>query len=162
MVLNSTNSDAFCFEKSASTSKGNYVLMMETLRSLITNYNTKNWGISFRWFGHLLSMEHTPTRKRLVRSFQREDILLIWGKISFKNRKLFLNLFVWSMALYACEACTVSQREAFELWRFRRTLKIRWADRIRNEEVPVRIQRQRTPWKNAGKSRDTLTGHIAY
>ena len=44
------------------------------------------------------------------------------------------------MALYACEAWTISKGgkrrlEAFEMWCYRKLLKISWVDKVTNKEV---------------------------
>ena len=46
------------------------------------------------------------------------------------------------------------------MWCYRRMLKIRWVDRITNEEVLNRIGEERTLWHNLTKRRDRLVGHI--
>jgi len=47
---------------------------------------------------------------------------------------------IWSVALCGSETWNVGKHEgriinAFETWRWRRTLKIKWTDRITNDEV---------------------------
>jgi len=47
---------------------------------------------------------------------------------------------MWSVGLYASETWTVGKNEervtnAFEAWCWRRMLKIKWTDRVTNDEV---------------------------
>jgi hypothetical protein len=54
-----------------------------------------------------------------------------------------------TLSLYGSEAWTVGKvdqkgLEAFETWCWRRMLKIKWTDKIRNEEVYRRIDEERT------------------
>jgi hypothetical protein len=54
--------------------------------------------------------------------------------------------FVWSVALYKSEARTIGKinqkrPEAFETWCWRRMFKIKWTDKISNEEVYRRTLR---------------------
>lgn len=48
--------------------------------------------------------------------------------------------FVWSVALYGAETWTIikadkAKIEAFEVWCWRRVLKISWTDKMKNDEV---------------------------
>jgi hypothetical protein len=52
----------------------------------------------------------------------------------------FITSCTWSVALYGSETWTVGKNEeedvnAFETWSWSRMLKIKWTDRIRNDEV---------------------------
>jgi hypothetical protein len=72
--------------------------------------------------------------------------------------------FLWSVALYGSEAWTIGKvdqkrLEAFERWCWRRLLKIKWTDKIRNEEVYRRIEEERTLWNNIEKKRTRWIGH---
>ena len=78
---------------------------------------------------------------------------------------MFLKTFVWSVALYGSETCMISSSErrrieAFEMWCYRRMLKVRWVDRITNEEILNRIGERRTIWHNLTRRRDRMIGHI--
>jgi len=60
--------------------------------------------------------------------------------VDLEVRKRFLKIYVWSIALYGCETWTIStiekrKLEAFEMWCYRKILKIKWIDRITNEAV---------------------------
>ena len=55
---------------------------------------------------------------------------------------------VWSVALYGSETWTLGENEeriinAFETWCRRRMLKIKWTDRITNDEVFQRAKEER-------------------
>lgn len=90
---------------------------------------------------------------------------LLRANIDLKVRKSFLKMFVWSVALYGSETWTISSAEkrrieAFEMWCYRRMLKIRWVDKVTNEEVLKRIGEKRSLWRILTKRRDRLVGHI--
>ena len=68
-------------------------------------------------------------------------------------------------AMYGSETWTINSLdkkriEAFEMWCYRRMLKIRWVDRITNEEVLNRIGEKRNLWHNLTRRRDRLVGHV--
>ena len=63
-------------------------------------------------------------------------------------RKKLVNCYVWSMALYGAETWTLratdqKRLESFKMWCWRRMEKISWTDRVRNEEVLLRVNEQR-------------------
>ena len=65
---------------------------------------------------------------------------LLKGDISLRLRKRLLKCYVWSVLLYGCEAWTLStdlgkRIEAFEMWCYRRMMKVSYIDRKMNEEV---------------------------
>jgi len=73
-------------------------------------------------------------------AFNRKKTLHTSKNISLKIRKNILKTYVLSIALYGCKIWTISMEErkkleAFEMWSYRRKLKISWMDRITNKEV---------------------------
>jgi len=55
---------------------------------------------------------------------------------------------IWSVVLYGSEAWTLGKKEervinAFETWCWRRMLKIKWTDRITNDDVFQRAKEER-------------------
>jgi hypothetical protein len=60
--------------------------------------------------------------------------------LCFNNLSLEMKSCIWSFAVYGSETWTLGKNEekvinAFETWCWRRMLKIKWTDRITNEEV---------------------------
>jgi hypothetical protein len=51
------------------------------------------------------------------------------------------------------------QKEAFEVWCYRRMMRISWMDRVTKEEV-FRRTGEKSLWKNLVKGRDELVGHL--
>ena len=67
--------------------------------------------------------------------------------------------------MYGSETWTINSSdkkriEAFEMWCYRRMLKIRWVDHVTNEAVLSRIGEKRKLWHYLTKRRDRLIGHI--
>ena len=60
--------------------------------------------------------------------------------VSLDTRIRLLKCYIWSTLLYECETWTLSKTlekriEAFEIWTFRRILKIAWANQKTNDEI---------------------------
>ena len=72
---------------------------------------------------------------------------------------------MWSIAFYGCETWIIGAQEnrrleAFEMWCYRRILKVRWVDHVTNEEILNKIGERRNFWQNLKKRRDKFVGHI--
>ena len=98
------------------------------------------------------------------RAFISKRSLLCCKKINLETRKNFLKMYVWSVALYGSETWTLlkgdmSRLEAFEMWCFRRMLRISYIERVTNDEVLRRIGEQRAILKTIKRRRDKLIGH---
>jgi len=77
-------------------------------------------------------------------------------------RKKLVKCCIWSIALYSAETGTlraVDQKhlESFEMWCWRRMEKISWTDHVRNEEVLLRVKKQR---HEISKRKANWIGHI--
>ena len=57
-------------------------------------------------------------------------------------------------------AAEKSRVEAFEMLCYKRRIKIKWIDRVSNEEVFTRVEEMRSLLKALKKRRDNLIGHI--
>uniref|UniRef100_A0A8D8XC77 Uncharacterized protein n=1 Tax=Cacopsylla melanoneura TaxID=428564 RepID=A0A8D8XC77_9HEMI len=80
------------------------------------------------------------------------------------DRKTLLKTYVWSVALYGSEAWTmgcVDQRrlEAFEMWCYRRMMKIRWMDKVTNEEVLRKVNDSSSLWNTLNRGKMIMIGH---
>jgi hypothetical protein len=101
---------------------------------------------SFTYLGSTITWHRRSTaeiKRRIAqakRSFTMKRQLLCSKKIELPTRKQYVKTFIRSVALYGSEAWTIGKLgqkrlEAFETWSWRRLLKIKWMDKIRNEEV---------------------------
>jgi len=82
-----------------------------------------------------------------------------------KLRKKLVKCYIWSIALYGVETWTlraVDQKHlgSFEMWCWRRMEKISWADRVRNEDVLLRVKEQRNIVHEIRKRKANWFGHI--
>jgi len=73
--------------------------------------------------------------------------------------------YVWSIALYGAETWTlraIDQKhlESFEMWCWRRMEKISWTDHVRNEDVLLRVKKQKNILHEIRKRKANWIGHI--
>ena len=71
--------------------------------------------------------------------------LLTSRKINIETRKRILQCYVWSTLQYGAETWTISENmakrlSAFEMWCYRRMLRISWTDKMTNEEVLEKVE----------------------
>ena len=69
---------------------------------------------------------------------------LLRNNVSMKLKKKVLSCYINSVLMYCCESWTITEEikrriEAFEMWCYRRILKISWRDRVTNIEVLRRV-----------------------
>jgi len=81
-----------------------------------------------------LAKEAFSKRKELFTKSFRKDL-----------KKKIVKTLVWTTLLYGCETWTlkqvdISRLEAAEMWMWRKMEKIKWTDKIRNEEVLRRVE----------------------
>ena len=84
---------------------------------------------------------NTDIRSRIGQAkiaFAKIPNLLVLN-INLETRNKLLKTYVWSVALYGCEAWTIDKEErrlqAFEMWCYGKLLKINWEDKVTNEEI---------------------------
>ena len=80
-------------------------------------------------------------------------------------RKQFIKSVVWSNALYAAETWTLNKEhlkkiEAFEMWCWRHMLKIKWQDKVRNEQVLIMAAEGRKMIATIRERQKRWIGHI--
>jgi hypothetical protein len=90
---------------------------------------------------------------------------LFTSKLDLNLKKKLFKCYIWSIALYGGETWTlrkVPQKylERFEMWWWRRMEKIRWTDRVRNEEVLHRTKEERNILHAVKRRKANWIGHI--
>ena len=93
------------------------------------------------------------------RAFIQKRDLLTAGNLNMEVRKQFIRTYIWSMFLYGSEAWTMTAAEkarieAFEMWCDRRMMRIKWIDRVSNEEVLRRVGVKRSLLKTLNRRRN--------
>ncbi|CAI6343800.1 unnamed protein product [Macrosiphum euphorbiae] len=99
------------------------------------------------------------------RAFQDKSHILTTNSVSLEIRKKFLKSYIWSVALFGSETWTINSTEknrleAFEMWCYRKMLKIPWTEKVTNKEVLDKIKEQRQIWKSIQSRRGKMIGHI--
>ena len=91
----------------------------------------------------------------------------IWKNrsISLKTKKRLLNSLVFSIACYGSECWVLKNSDikkikSFELWCYRRLLRISWVEKISNEEVIRRSGCQRRLMDIINERKLTFIGHV--
>ena len=124
----------------------------------------------FKYLGSIITQEGNCSmeiKSRIAQgkvAFERERRTLI-GKLRMELKKRFVKSFIWSVALYGSETWTIKAAdkkhlEAFEMWIWRRLLKISWRDHKTNEEVLRMVEEERTLITKIRRRQKTWIGHI--
>ena len=100
---------------------------------------------------------------QVKRGFHQKRDLLTARNLNMEVRKQFIRTYIWSMLLYGSETwiMTVAEKariEAFETWYYRRMMKIKWIDRVSNEEVLRKVGEKRSLMKTFTRRRNSLIG----
>ncbi|KAJ4450085.1 hypothetical protein ANN_01492 [Periplaneta americana] len=100
--------------------------------SYVSHKSYIGWS-SFSWYINDVSQR----RKLVTRPVRRR---IFCGPLEKELRKRLVKCFVWSVALYGERTWTLRRNEekrieAFEMWMWRRTVRVKWTDRIRNKIV---------------------------
>jgi len=90
---------------------------------------------------------------------------LFTSKLDLNLRKKLIKFYIWSMASYGAETCTLRAAyqiypESFKMWCWRRMEKISWTDHVRNEEVLLRVNGQRNILHEIRKREANWIDHI--
>ena len=98
-------------------------------------------------------------------AFNNMKHLLVNRNISLTTRTRAVKTFAWSVLLYGSETWTISKvmenrLEAFEMWCWRRVLKISWTERKTNQEVLNRIGAKRELIKHIRTKQLSFLGHV--
>jgi len=125
----------------------------------------------FKYLGQCISSDgkcEKEIRKRIAiakSSFNNMKDVLASRKIRLNTRKRVLNCYVMSTFLYSAETWTLSKEsenriEAFEMWCYRRMMRISYKDHISNEKVLEMVKEKRNLLKQIKKHKIQYFGHI--
>jgi hypothetical protein len=108
---------------------------------------------SFNYLGSVLTNDGRCTceikcRIAMAKAAFNKKNALFTSTLNLELRKKLVECYIWSIALYGAETGTlraVDQKnlESLEMWCWRRMEKISWTERVRNEEILLRVKEQR-------------------
>ncbi|CAG9087673.1 unnamed protein product [Plutella xylostella] len=98
-------------------------------------------------------------------SFMNLKKVLCCRQLSIKLRTKILKCYVWPIVLYGCESWTIKENfkkklEAFEMWCYRRMLRISWTDKVTNVEVLKRMHKQVELVRTIKQRKVAYLGHV--
>ena len=125
----------------------------------------------FNYLGSLVTYDgrsEEEIRRRIILSknaYNKIKKLITNAKISIEIRKRFIKCYVWSVLLFGCETWTIGKEDeqriqAFEMWLYRRMLKIKWTEKKTNEEVLAMANAEREILKNIKGRQLRFLGHV--
>ena len=123
---------------------------------------------SFKYLGSILTNDGRCTceiKCRIAKAAFNKKRTLFTSTLDLELRKKLVKCYVWSIALYGAETWTLragdqKHLESFEMWCWRRMVKISWTDHVRNEDVVLRVQEQRNILHEIRKRKANWIGHI--
>jgi hypothetical protein len=121
------------------------------LGSILTNYGRCTFEIKCR-----IAMAKAAFNKKRT---------LFTSTLDLELRMKLVKCYIWSIALYGAETWTLravfqKHPESSKMWCWRRMEKISWTDRVRNEDVLLRVKEQRNILHKIRKRKANWIGHI--
>ena len=97
-------------------------------------------------------------------AFTKRRELMTKG-LNRETKKRIIKSLVWSVALYGSETWTLRKEEkrridALEMWLWRRMERISWTDRVRNEDVLLRVGEKRMMLEKIVLRQKNWIGHV--
>jgi hypothetical protein len=146
LILSTTFFYDLSFEKEPET-----YFMYKGLHSILTNDGRCTREIKCR-----IAMAKTAFNKKRN---------LFTSTMVLELRKKLVKCYVWSVALYGAETWTLravvqKHLESLDIWCWRQMEKISWTDHVRNEDVLLRVKKQRNILHEILKRKANWIGHI--
>ena len=87
------------------------------------------------------------------------------SKMDLSLRVRLVKTLVWSVLLYGCETWTLGKEEkrrieAFEMWVWRRMIKVSWKDKVTNDEVLRLVGQRRMLLETILERKRNWIGHV--
>lgn len=138
---------------------------------ILVDGNTIERVQKFKYLGSWLNENWDPEveiKYRIVlarTAFVKYQKVLCNRQLNINLRLRYLRCYIWSTVLYGAEAWTlkttsINKLEAFEMWCYRRILKIPWTDKVSNIEVLDRLGKEREIYLTIKKRKTAYLGHI--
>ena len=124
----------------------------------------------YKYLGTIITEDCRCTKEVKVRIAQAKHEFwnckeFLRRDINIKLKKKLLDCYIKSVMSYGCEAWTFSKEiirriNAFQLWCYRRLLKISYMDRVTNEEVMRRVGERRKWSDELAQRKLRFAGHV--
>src|SRR6266403_5301744 len=125
---------------------------------------------SFKYLDSVITKDgrsHSDVKVRIAMAkdaFNKRKELLTKG-LSMTLKKRMVKVLVWPVVLYGCETWTLFQDKinrlnALEVWLWRGLEKIRWRDKVHNDEVFARVNEERCLIKTIRQRQKNWIGHV--
>ena len=113
----------------------------------------------FKYIGQTITADAKTEKEIRIRTgiaksrFQEIKTILMNRRISQDLKFRLIKCFIYSVFTYGCETWTLTRDmenkiNAFEMWIFRKVAKIKWSDRISNEEVCKKLNAEKSLLKD--------------
>jgi hypothetical protein len=98
-------------------------------------------------------------------AFFRMKKILCGRELSLQLRMRLVRCYVFSVLFYGVESWTLTENtlkrlEAFEMWVYRRMLRVPWVDRVRNEEILGRMGKETEVIRTVKVRKLSYFGHV--
>lgn len=128
----------------------------------VSNYVYLGTNVNDRW-DHSVEIRQRIEKARSA--FTKMNNIFKSHSIPLKTKIRLLRCYVFTVLLYGVESWTLTEAstkklEAFEMWCYRRILKISWVDRITNDAVLRRMGKEREIVNNVKKRKLEYLGHV--
>ncbi|KAJ4430743.1 hypothetical protein ANN_19334 [Periplaneta americana] len=122
----------------------------------------KSWFGQVTWLRFFWGFPFPPPMSKCWEALNRRRRIFC-GPLEKELRKRLVKCFVWSVALYGEGTWTLRRNEeerieAFEMWMWRRTVRVKWTDRIRNKIVFENVSEERMMLKLIRKIKSNWLG----
>ncbi|KAI5728729.1 hypothetical protein M8J77_020289 [Diaphorina citri] len=142
----------------------------ETVNIVVNNEHIKQIK-SFKYLGSIITEDgksNQDINQRIAQAkaaFMKKRSLFCSNNINLNLRKQLIKTLVWSIALYGSETWVIGERErkkieAFEMWSWRRMMKIKWTERMSNERVLELVGESRQILRMLSERRHKWVGHM--
>jgi len=143
----------------------------DTTCSIMVDGNTLEQVAQYKYLGSWVTEDGRCDLDVKSRIGMAKDVFwkhkqLLKGNINLKVKKRILQCYVFPVVKYSCKSWTLNKDlsrriNAFEQWCYRRLLKIKWTDKISNEEVLRRMNvEDLSLYNNIKKQKLSFAGHL--
>ena len=125
----------------------------------------------FKYLGSMMTVDgrsESEIRQRIgiaKSAFEKMRKLVTNRHIRIETRMRAIKAYIWSTLLYGCESWTIGKDmekrlEAFEVWCWRRMMRVSWTERRTNESIFEEIGKERELLRTIRRRQMRFLGHV--